>query len=94
MASITWPMWTRPHTTDEVMPVDVTGPDGSITVFTVAVTGVLDPQPSPGAFSAAEADGEIRGPRVGITRNQVAGTYLAWPKVGQRVLPPVPFVLT
>jgi hypothetical protein len=94
MADIPWPMWTRPHTTDEVMPLDVTGPEGQITSFLVAVTTVGDPEPLAGVYTAAEADGEIRGPRVGVTRNQTAGTYWAWAKVTGRVLPPVPFVLT
>lgn len=94
MASIPWPMWCRPHTTDEVMPMDVIGPEGPISVFTVAVTAVGADEPGSGAYTAAETDGVIRGPRVGTSRSQTAGTYWAWAKVNGRVLPPIPFVLT
>jgi hypothetical protein len=93
MANIPWPMWTRPASTDEVMPIDVTGPDGPITVFTVAVTAVDAAQPTAGQFTAAVTDGNIRGPLVGVTRGLTPGTYWAWAKVNNRVLPPIPFVL-
>ena len=83
-------MWTRPHVTNEVMPLDIQGPDGAVTDYDVAITEHDEPPPTSG-YTPAETDGDITGPRI---NGLDAGMYLAYPKIGTRVLNPVPFYLT
>jgi hypothetical protein len=83
-------MWMRPHITNEVMPLDVTGPSGAITTYTVAIVTDGSAQPTTG-FVAVETDGALVGPRIS---GLPAGRYQAYPRIGTRVLNPVPFLLT
>lgn len=83
-------MWTRSHVTDEVMPIDVTGPDGPITSYTVAIVPLGAPEPTTG-YVGVETDGAIIAPRIqGLT----ARFYQAYPKIGTRTLNPIDFRLT
>jgi hypothetical protein len=84
--------WVGAHTTNQILPIDIRDADGEqVTAFTVAVVLHDAGEPASGAYSAAQNDGDLWGPRInGLTR----GLYLAYPKVGTEVLGPVPFKLT
>lgn len=81
-----------PATTNEVIDLDVTGPDGEITGYQVVIVPAGAPAPTAAQITvSAENDGTIWGPRV---NGLAAGLWDAYAKIGTRIRGPIRFRLT